>query len=203
MKKRLLTYSALVFSSAIALTSCSLFGNKKGSVKDEYVGDRLVLNLRNLYFEAWDGSDTYTEFINDKFKVQINPTSYVYDSWDEQVSGQVNANNIGDVFHYDLESFNFGNTYLKWSKGLAKPLPDDLSQWPNIKNIIDHTSNIDKLKLNGKIYGLPIAYNKNNPDKTFSSFTYVYRRDLVKKHNAALLRDNDVYTWEEFQAILD
>ena len=203
MKKQLLTYSALVCSSILALTSCSLFGKKNKTVEDEYEGDKLILNLRNLYFEAWDGTDTYTQFLNDKFQIQVKPSSYVYDSWDSQVAGQVNANNVGDVFHFDLESFNFGNTYLKWSKGLAKPLPDDLSKWPNIKNVIDHTSNIDKLKVNGKIYGIPIAYNKDNPDKTFSSFTYVYRRDLVKKYDASLLRENDVYTWSEFNAILD
>ena len=215
MKKQLLTYSALLCSSIVALSSCSLFGGKKNAAKDEYSGDRLILNLRNLYFEQWTGSDTYTSTLNEKFKVDIRPTSYDYTSWDQQVSGQVQGGSLGDVFHFDLESFNFGNTYAQWAKGLIKALPTDLSKWPNIKNLIDHTSNIDSLKIDGKIYGIPIAYNPKNPEKTFSSFTYVYRRDWVKEIDRRcaagtmnvdgypLFRENDVYTWEEFNNVVN
>ena len=208
MKNRLLISSALLCVSMIALPGCK----RKTGVEDTYEGDRLILNLRNLYFSSWDGSDGYTEVIQEKFKVKIKPSSYDYNSWGEQVTGEVNGNNIGDTFHFDLESFNFGNTYRKWARGnVTKALPDDLSSWPNLKHLIDTTSNINSLKIDGKLYGIPLAYNKDDPQKDFSSFTYVYRRDWVKALDAAhegepgypLYRENDVYTWEEFNKIIE
>ena len=43
------------------LTGC----NRSKSGADTYDKDgRLILNLKNVYFDTWDGSDTYTEIIN-------------------------------------------------------------------------------------------------------------------------------------------
>ena len=90
--RKLLIYSALICTT---LAGCNLFKKNKGS-EDE-------LNLRNLYFSSWEGDDPYTQFIEEKFGVKIKPSSYDYNSWGEQVMGEVNGNNIGDVFHFDLE----------------------------------------------------------------------------------------------------
>ena len=190
--KKLLIYSALLCCTLAGMSGCK----KKKSERE--------LNLRNLYFSSWDGSDPYTDVIESKFDVEITPSSYDYNSWGEQVSGEVNGNNIGDVFHFDLESFNFGNTYKNWAEGkIIKALPDDLSKWPKVKALIENTSNIDYLKLGGKIYGLPLAYNQDDPDKTFSSFTYLYRRDWLKEMKPAWVHEDDVYTWQEFLDIID
>ena len=94
MKKKILTYSALFCCSLVTLSGC-LFGGKKKN-------DDNVLNLRNLYFSSWEGTDPYTDVIKEKFDVDIKPSSYDYNSWGEQVMGEVNGNNIGDVFHFDL-----------------------------------------------------------------------------------------------------
>ncbi len=203
MKKQIVTYSALLFASVLTVTGCK-FGKQKNKNADTYEDGRLVLNLKNVYFEGWDGNDSYTKTLEDKFGVKIKPSNYVYDTWDGDVNMEVNAHNMPDVFHYDVESFNFGSSYLKWAnRKYIKALPDDLSKWPHIKSLIDNTSNIDRLKVDGKIYGLPLAYNKDNPDKTFSSFTYLYRRDWVRDIDPNLLREGDVYTWEEFKNIIE
>ena len=192
MKNKLLTVSALLCCSLASLTGC-----KKKSQEH-------VLTLRNLYFSSWDGSDPYTDVIEQKFGVEIEPSSYSDTSWGEQVMGEVNGNNLGDVFHFDLESFNFGNTYLNWAEGgIIKALPDDLSKWPKINNLINNTTNINSLRINGKLYGLPLAYNQDDPVKDFSSFTYVYNRQWLKKINPSLVHADDTYTWEEFLAIID
>ena len=77
---------------------------------------------------------------------------------------------------------------------------------------------VKKLKLiqtvkgeDGKLYGIPLAYNQNDPSKNYSSFTYVYRRDLAKSIDAKhagekgyvpVYQENDVYTWEQFNYLL-
>lgn len=193
-----------------ALTGCN--GNKSG--KDKYdKNGRLILELKNVYFDQWDGSDTYTEELNEKFGVKITPSNYDYNSWDEMVNVAVNGNNLTDGIHFNLKAYNFGSTYEKWvDQQIIKALPDDLSSWPNLKETLSHVSNLDALKVDGKLYGIPIINDKINYDKDFSNFTYVYRRDWAKKIdelNAGnpgwekVYKEGDVYTWEEFKRLVD
>lgn len=208
MKKRLLLASLIALASVGAITSCG-----SSSADDKYdASGKLILNLKNLYFSDWAGGDAYTQAIEDKFQVSINPSSYSYADWGSQVSGAVNSLNLTDVFHFNLESFNYGNTYEKWAKGdVIKALPDDLSAYPNIQKMMNGVSNLDALKINGKLYGIPLTYDISNPVKDFSSFTYVYRRDWAKAIDAAhasdptwtkVYKEGDVYTWEEFNRLV-
>ena len=200
MNKKLIKGAAMLTVALTAMVGC------KGKANED------ELKIRNLYFSAWEGDDPYTRVIEEKFNVKITPSSYDYNSWGSQVVNTVNAMQIGDVFHFDLESFNFGNTYLEWANGgIIKALPDNMTKWPKLKALIDNASNIDYLKIDGKLYGIPLAYNTSDYSKDFSSFTYLYRRDWLKEIDAAhegesgypLLRDNDVYTWEEFLNIIN
>ena len=181
-----------------ALTACG--GGSNGA--DEYdKKGRLILNLKNVYFEQWQGEDNYTELLNDKFNVKIKASNYSYNSWDTQVGTAVNGNNLTDTIQFNLKSYNFGSSYEKWVDiGMLKPLPDDMSKWPNIKKMLNDISNIDYLKINGKLYGIPIANDISSPTKDFSNMTYVYRRDWAKQ--LGKYKEGDVYTWEEFNDLL-
>ena len=197
------------------LAVTSLAGcNQNQSGKDVYDKDgRLILDLKNVYFDTWDGSDTYTEIINKKFNVHIKASNYDYGEWDEWVNTAISGNNLTDVIHFNLKAYNYGSTYEQWVHDLMiKPLPDDMSKWPNLQKMINNTTNIDALKIDGKLYGIPIANDISNPQKDFSNFTYVYRRDWAKaidELNAStpgytpIYKEGDVYTWEEFNRLVD
>lgn len=200
-------------SALLSLLSLSGCGNTSGG-KDKYDKDgRLILNLKNVYFDTWDGVDTYTEVLNEKFNVKITPSNYDYASWDEMVNTAINGNNLTDTIHFNLKAYNFGSTYEKWVQNLMlKPLPDDMSKWPNLEKMLNNASNIDALKIDGKLYGIPIMNDIINTDKDFSNFTYVYRRDWVKaidKMNESkvgytpLYKEGDVYTWDEFNRLVN
>lgn len=195
MKKNLLLMAVFTFVASLSITSCSNNNNEfdeKG---------RMILNLRNLYFNEWTGGDTYTSKIEEKFNVSISPTSYSWADWDSQVWGPVNANNLSDVFHFDIDSYNFANSYIEWVEGdVIKALPSDMSKWPNVKKMIEKTSNIDKFYVDGKLYCLPIVKNINGTATAYSPFTYVYRRDWAKQLN--VYKENDIYSWDEFQTLL-
>lgn len=199
-----------VLLSLLSLSGC---GKTTGG-KDKYDKEgRLILNLKNVYFDTWDGVDTYTEVINKKFNVKITPSNYDYASWDEMVNTAINGNNLTDAIHFNLKAYNFGSTYEKWVQNLMlKALPDDMSKWPNLEKMLNNVSNIDALKINGKLYGIPIMNDIVNTDKDFSNFTYVYRRDWVKaidkmNENKAgytpLYKEGDVYTWDEFNRLVN
>lgn len=195
--------------SAGVLTSCG--GNNSGA--DEYDSQgRLILNLKNVYWEGYDGTDNYTEEINKKFGVSVKASNYDYAEWDGMVNTAINGDNLTDVFHFNLKAYNFGSTYEKWVDGqIVKALPDDLSKWPYLNNMLSHVSNIDYLKINGKLYGIPIMNDIVNYQKDFSNFTYIYRRDWAKKIDADhqdqpgwknVYKEGDVYTWEEFEYLM-
>ena len=169
---------------------------------------RMILTLKNVYFGQWEGADMYTEILNDKFGVKITPSNYSYEDWDNQVNTAINGDNITDTIHYNLKAYNFGKTYERWVRNdhMFKALPDNMSKWPNIAAAINKASNVNALKIDGKLYGIPILNDIKNADKDFSNMTYVYRKDVVRAIDQTkgthLLREDDVYTWQEFQDLL-
>lgn len=192
----------LLAASTMALGLLTLTGCKNNK-SDKYTKDgKLIVSARNLYFSAYRGGDSYLDEVEKKFKLHFNFASYDWANWEQQVTGSINSESVEDIFHADVDSYNFASTYKFWAEEeITKPLPDDLSAWPNIKAMIDNTSNIDALKINGKLYGIPIAKDTTNYDTSFSPFTYVYRRDWAKKWG--VYKENDEYTWSEFEALLD
>ena len=178
MNKKLIKCSLLMVSSLSLLAGCG-----RNSNEDKYEDGKLILKLKNLYFSSWDGTDSYTEAIEEKFGVKIEPSSYDYNNWGEQVSSSVNANNLPDLFHFDLESFNFGNTYKTWAKGrILKALPSDLSKWPKVKNLIENWDDRNRLltlrhylnKWNNKARKL-----KERDDKLNDALNHVDKRVLI------------------------
>lgn len=206
---KLLLMSPVVAIMAIgSLAGCT---KKNGENKYDKEG-RLILDLKNVYFDQWQGADTYTDIINEKFNVKIKASGYSYESWSEQVNVAINGDNLTDTIHYELKDYNFGASYEEWVDNLMiKALPDDMSKWPNLQAMLAKVSNLNSLKINGKLYGIPCLLDLNNPEKDFSNFTYVYRRDWAKKIDEAnknkagytpIYKEGDVYTWDEFNRLL-
>ena len=211
MKNKKIIYGALftALMSLSALTGCG--GNSAADKYDK--NNRLILNLKNVYFDQWQGEDMYTDIINEMFGVSIKASNYAYEDWDTMVNTAINGNNLTDTIQFNLKAYNFGSTYEEWVNfGMLKALPDDMSKWPNLKAMLDNISDIDALKIDGKLYGIPVANDIKNPQKDFSNFTYVYRRDWAKqidelnKDKAGyqpVYREGDVYTWDEFTRLCD
>ena len=211
MKSKKIIYGA-VFTALMSISSLTGCGGNHAEDKYDNSG-RLILNLKNVYFDQWQGEDMYTDIINEKFGVTIKATNYAYEDWDTMVNTAINGNNLTDTIQFNLKAYNFGSTYEEWVDfGMLKALPDNMSKWPNLKNMLDNISNVDALKIDGKLYGIPIANDIKNPQKDFSNFTYVYRRDWAKQIDELnkdkqgyqpVYREGDVYTWDEFTRLCD
>ena len=195
MRNKLLFLS----SAALAIGVFSTVSCGGRQMKDDtYTGDKLNVSVRNLYFEEYQGGDLYLAQVEDKFGLKFDFSTYEWSQWQNQISGAIAADDMTDIFHANITSYNFANVYKFWAEEeMAKPLPDDLSAWPYLKAQIEHTSNVDSLKINGKLYGIPIF----SSDTKFSPFTYVYRRDWAKKWG--VYQNNDEYTFEQFIELLE
>lgn len=186
----------------LLLSSFALSGCGDNGKSDEYEGDKLRISIRNLYFDDYSGGDRYLEEVEDKFGVRFDLAAYDWANWNTQVNGQINSDNLTDVFHANIDSYNFAQQYKFWAEEeMIKPLPDNMSKWPNLKKLIDNTSNIDALRIDGRLYGLPIAKNTTDYATSFSPFTYIYRRDWAKQWG--VYQENDEYTWNQFKALLE
>ena len=199
MRKRLILLGATTIALALSTTSC--FKGGDDTKEDQYKDGKLLISLRNLYFSNYAGGDDYLKEVENKFQVSFSFDAYQWANWETQVIGQVNGRSMPDVFHANIDSYNFANLYKYWAEEeIAKPLPEDLSRWPNFKRMIDNSSNINALRIDGKLYGIPIAKNTTDYSTSFSPFTYVYRRDWAKEFG--VYKENDEYTWQEFQDLV-
>ena len=199
MKKTVLLTGILSLTlGAVSITGCT----KRTMKNDEYTKDgRLIINFRNLYFDDYAGGDTYLSELEKMMGISCKLESYNWNNWTTQVTGQVMADTVPDVFHANIDSYNFASLYKFWAEEeVTKPLPDDLSKWPHVKEVIDNTTNVESLKLGGKLYGIPIAKNTTDFSTNFSPFTYIYRRDWAKQYG--VYQENDEYTWDQFKALL-
>ena len=198
-KSILFTCLGAMALGVLTVTGC----NNRGEKKDEYdKNGRLKISFRNLYFDDYTGGDSYLEEVQKEFGIACSLESYDWANWATQVNGQINSGNLPDVFHANIDSYNFAAFYKFWAEEeMIKPLPEDLSKWPHIQEMINNTTNVDSLKLDGKLYGIPIAKNTSDYSTSFSPFTYIYRRDWAKKYG--VYQENDEYTWEQFEHLLD
>ena len=171
-----------------------------------------VIYIRNLYFGTWsDFDDECTKWIEQKFGVHftdpandVKPASYDFSNWTSQVNSDL-MGDLPDVFEADIDSYNFSSTYARWAGKKIKALPDEVfnanGRWKNLAKMLNNYSDLEYLKIDGKLYGIPLARNVAESDVPFAPFTYVYRRDVAKQ--LGVYKDNDVYSWQEFLDLLD
>ena len=185
---------------ALSLLVCCFAGFVGcGSKQDEG-----TITIRNLYFENWSAQegDPYIQFMQNKFGIKFKTSTYSFEDWNTQVNSSVLGGQVPDVFQANVTSYNFEKFYTYWAKGeVTKALPSDLSNWPNLKKMIESVADLDYLKYNGKLYGIPVLRNLNtSSEASFAPFTYMYRRDVAK--NLGVYQEDDIYTWEQFEALL-
>lgn len=144
--------------------------------------------------------DPYADFVKDKFGVKFVTKTYSFSSWEEQVDTDVNTNSTYDVFQWDLRQWSFPKLKRWANNGAIRPLPDDLSPYPNIQKIVKEATGSEYMRIDGKLYALPVIYNINETDWDYLEGGYLYRRDWAKQYG--VYKENDIYTIEEFEAVL-
>ncbi|MDQ6423285.1 extracellular solute-binding protein [Paenibacillus sp. LHD-117] len=144
---------------------------------------------------AFERADPVLRKIESKFNITIQPVQITMADYKQKLQMWATSGKLPDVFSHSIASDSPG-VYNEWIKhGLIKPLPEDLSLYPNV-NSIAQIPDIRLLKENNRLYMLPRIGYPTNRLWMLERVVYV-RKDWMKD---ALIRD--VATFEDFSNML-
>lgn len=177
--------SALLLALLLALTAaaCAGGGASEGSKSEASAGagDPYAEHLEFTVLSLDDAPD-FMEYPQvkeamEKFNFSFQIQQVAWDTWDETTRTLVATDSLPEVDAW----YNLNYTeYLQWvEQGVFKAFPEDMSKYPNLKEIMDSYDIFDKVKVDGKLYAFPKVIN-SNPWNDYANLTVMYRRDWAK-----------------------
>ncbi|MBA2937370.1 extracellular solute-binding protein [Paenibacillus sp. CGMCC 1.16610] len=167
MRKELIM-GATVLTVVAALSGCSKGGENKIETKPSPAiaanldagGDKqldlsvAIWDIQTGFDDANAKNDTVYTDLAKQFNMTVKPVQITWNDWQDKMKVWAASNQLPDIFVNALATDNPG-LYETWAKqGVIKPIPDDLSAYPNLKKILSHPS-VQPLKINGKFYMIP------------------------------------------------
>lgn len=139
-------------------------------------------NLKVSFMGIQDGfnaanakDDTIFNDMEKKLNVKIEPVQVTWNDWQEKAKVWAASGQLPDIFANALATDNAG-LYSTWAKqGIIKPLPDDLSDYPNLQRVMSLPS-VQPLKVDGKFYMIPRMTYNDSSDWIMDRPIY-YRKD--------------------------
>ncbi len=143
-------------------------GTSEGMTED-------ALEHLELSIGYWDGSnqfdqgDPILDMIEEKFNVTLTSKGVSWSDYKEKYKLWAAAGELPDIFA--LDEFNT-DTYTAWiDQGVIRPLPSDLSAYPNIERVMNQPD-VNPLQVDGEFYMIPrLSYQ--------STETWKYDRALL------------------------
>ncbi|MDQ0877742.1 putative aldouronate transport system substrate-binding protein [Paenibacillus sp. V4I3] len=169
-KQRALACSALILLAGTALSACSKEESKTNtpsvtSNASQKPDDTAMSKPLELSVAVWDietgfnasnaKNDTVYNDLTKKFNITIKPVQITWNDWQEKAKVWAASKQLPDMFANEVDM----GLYQTWAKqGVIKPLPDDLSPYPNLKKLFSSPAvepALQPLKVDGKYYAVP------------------------------------------------
>lgn len=154
----------------------------------------------DISIALWDLAENMTDDdplvkqLEQKLNITIKPVPITTENYMQQFQIWASTGQLPDIFSSDAINSRYYNDWR--DRGVIRPLPDDLSAYPNLTAYLD-TPETEKLKDDGKLYFIP--------RKTYDSTDYnvldrlvIYRWDLAQE--AGITKQPE--TWDEFRDML-
>lgn len=179
-KKRILGSISAFLLLTVLITACgsNQSSNQRSSTANggnENVNLKVAMwNIQDAFNTEGASEDTVFNDLQQKYNVTINPVQITWNDWQEKIKVWAASSQLPDVFPNDLAA-NL-DLYKTWAKqGIIKPLPDDLSKYPNIQKVMSEPS-IKSFEIDGKFYMIPRMTYSNSSDWSMDRPIY-YRKD--------------------------
>ncbi|RAP73808.1 extracellular solute-binding protein [Paenibacillus montanisoli] len=156
------------------------------------------LELSIAYFDIAsaikDGQqDDLLKMIQDKFNITIKPVNESWSDYSDRTKLWAASGQLPDAFFTDATS---GDLFNQWvDQGIIKPLPDDMSAFPNLKKYLDLPDVEGAKAADGKAYFIPrMLANRNELPND--------RGILIRKDWMDELGLKDPTTYDELKNVL-
>ncbi len=196
MRRFFLVSIGLVLLNAVAFGA----GQSDSGSAQELAPVTIAYNIYNTSLD-YEKDDVY-RWIKEKYNVEFKHYQASGADWQEKLQIWVASGDMPDVMNWDFK-YHHMPQYNEWVRlGALRPLPDDLSKYPNLKDgVLDKMITDELLMIDGKRYSLPhvrsYAYLPGEGlEYIWEGAHIVYRRDWAKQ--VGLYKENDIYTWDEF-----
>lgn len=137
-------------------------------------------------------SDEMLKKIETQFNVKLTPKNVSWSDYQEKFRLWGAADELPDIIATDM--YNTA-TYNQWiDQGIIRPLPDDLSKYPNVKKVMNQPD-VQPLKVNGKFYMIPRLTFDSTGDWVMER-GLVVRKDWMEK-----LGISAPVTFEDYKAM--
>ncbi|MGN7359759.1 extracellular solute-binding protein [Paenibacillus sp. SAF-054] len=134
-------------------------------------------------------SDDLLKKVEGDFNVTLKPKNVSWSDYQEKFRLWAAADELPDIIATDM--FNTA-TYNQWiEQGIIRPLPDDLSKYPNVKKVMDQ-ADVQPLKVDGKFYMIP-RLTFDSTDEWVMERGLIVRKDWMEKLNIPVPKSYDDY----------
>lgn len=134
----------------------------------------------------------------EKFNVEFDFWPLTWTNYVTQTSMWLNSDSAPDIIMLDVAAVRYGE-YLEWvDAGLFRPYPE-LTNYPNLAKRFDNMTTGKKFEIDGSIYAFP-SYLDSGKYNNVIATGFTYRKDWAKA--VGLWKENDIYTWDEWQELL-
>ncbi len=127
-------------------------------------------------FPAGQKDEVY-EFLQNKFNVSFKPVNVTWDDYEQKLQVWAASSQLPDVFVIDAMGKPYYNTWIQ--EKLIRPIPDDLSKYPNVKTLLDNPDLQGFKHSDGKFYSLPKPNYSNSYENGAEKAIY-YRKDWME-----------------------
>ena len=156
---------------------------------------RYKFTFSNIGEEQPEPDNAFFNYLKEKFNVEFEMWPVEWGNWSEKNRVWLSSGDTPDIMNYN---FSYGD-YVKYAKqGVLKALPA-LDKWPNIQKVASSIKIVDKLKIDGVLYGWPKKLTSNSQNE-LDTKGFHYRKDWARK--VGIPDDKNTFTEDEFYDFL-
>jgi putative aldouronate transport system substrate-binding protein len=177
------------------LTAGVIFaGGQKASTSTGGAGGTVEIsvgmwNIQDGFTDPNAANDVIYNDLAAKFNITIKPIQVTWNDWMEKFRIWAASNQLPDVFATDASA----GEYKTWAtQGVIRALPNDLSKYPNIQQVMSLPS-VKPWAIDGKLYKFPRMTYLSDADWV-NDRNIIYRKDWAK----AAGWDRQPESFEEF-----
>jgi putative aldouronate transport system substrate-binding protein len=156
--------------------------------------DKMIIRIGMWDIADYLIGDEVLSTIEDRFQVILEPVNVNYTNWTQEYQKMAASNSLPDIIVHDIVG---SATYAAWvAQGKIRPLPSDLSAYPNFQNYMNAEYIQNFREKTGELYLIPrLTYSD---EKLWAlDRCIVMRKDWLERLNLDLPQ-----SYEEFKAVI-